>query len=563
MRKVLLVSLLIASAAFSYNTLLGNRGTFGVYSGACEKMGMLTLDLNALGTMMNIDSTVAPDTFETTAQLMEVMPYIGLSFTPWHYLEFSLWGHGRYATFGSYSSLVSDLYKDLGLSVKGGVPIYFNQSKNLYIAPGIDGFAYMSGLGTSAQSYGFGGHGLFTFNAAWFGMHINGGYEYITGGTNAGNILGGVGLEVWPFRFAGILVDGTARIPQNSLSNFVDYLKVTPGLRFGFGGRVVKCNINLGAELEPMQTPFRWHALAGLGLGFDLMPLKAENVNGIVVDKDTQKPLGGTKVSIEGHPEIESFVTGDDGRFSLSKPEGDYVLLAEHPDYISTRTTSELIGLESGTVMLEMPKLTSGATVVGVVTDAFSGDPVSAVLTFISMSSDTIISSFKSDAVSGYYRAVVPAGTYKVNAEAQGYSITHKSMLLKEADEIVVDFKLEKKAIVEPVKVPLVFPCVFFGRGETGLSPKHYAALQQVVDVLKANPEAKVVLQGNTDSIGDTESNYYVSVKRAEAVKAFLVQNGISSDRMSVVGYGESRPRGNNQTRTGQDMNRRVDIVAL
>ncbi len=179
------------------------------------------------------------------------------------------------------------------------------------------------------------------------------------------------------------------------------------------------------------------------------------------------------------------------------------------------------------------------------------------------MSSDTILSSFKSDGISGYYRARVPAGTYKVNAEATGYSSTHKGVLLKEADEIVVDFKLERQAIVQPVKMPLVFPVIFFGRGEAGLSPRHYALLQQVVDVLKANPGAKVVLQGNTDSIGDSESNYCVSVKRADAVKMFLVQNGIAGERISVVGYGESRPRGNNRTRTGQDMNRRVDIVAL
>ncbi|NLI98976.1 OmpA family protein [bacterium] len=561
MRKVLISALLVLTAAFAYNTNLGNRGTYNVYSGSCEDMGMLTIDLNALGTMINIqDTVIGNDT--VTAQLTEVLPYFGLSFTPWHYLEFGLWGHGRYATIGNYSSAVSDFYNDLGLSVKGGIPIYFNENNNLYIAPGIDGFAYMHGLGTPAQSYGFGGLGLFTFNAAWFGIHLNGGYEYITGPTTTSNVLGGAGLEIWPFKFAGIIVDGTARIPSNDFANFANYLRVTPGLRFGFGGRVVKFNINLGAELEPMQTPFRWHALAGFGLGFDLMPSKEGLISGLVVDKETQKPIEGAKISIEGSSDIEPYTTGPDGRFTISRPSGEYTLLAEHPDYLATKTASELIELEGGTVMLELSKYSAGATVVGVVSDAVDGDPISAVLSFVNISADTIISSFKSDPVSGYYRAIVPAGTYKVNVEANAYKKSHKSMLLKEADELVVDFRLEKSA-EGPQPKPLVFPVVYFGRGEVFVSPKNYAMLQQVVDILKTNPYVKIELQGNTDSVGDSESNYYVSVKRAESVKSFLVGNGISSDRISVVGFGESRPRGNNRTRVGQDMNRRVDIIAL
>lgn len=558
MRKVVLVALLISTAAFAYNTTLGNRGTYSVYSGKCEDMGMLTINLNAYGTMLNIDTIIGTDTLQ--GQLMEVLPYVGLSFTPWHYLEFALWGHGRYATIGTYSSAMSELYNDLGLSVKGGVPIYFNEAKNIYLAPGIDGFAYMEGLGSAASSYGFGGRGLLTFNAAFFGFHLNGGYEYITGGA-AGNVLTGVGLELWPFKFAGLIVDGTARIPSNDFAGFVDYLKVTPGIRLGFGGRVFKFNLNLGAELEPMQTPFRWRGLAGVGLGFDLMPPAEAVVEGVVVDKETQEPVSGAKISVEGHPEIEPYITGEDGRFTVNVPGDEYSLIAEHPDYIRTSTSSELIALESGKIVLELPKLASGATLVGVVTDANTDKPISAVLNFVSISSDTILSSFKSDGVSGYYRAVVPSGTYRVDVSTAGYKKTHKSVMLKEADEVVVDFKLEPAPVAE--KKPLVFAPVFFDKGALAPSARCYGALQDAVAVLKANPHANVELQGNTDSIGDSKTNYRISLKRAETVRNYLIQNGIPADRIRVVGYGESRPRGDNRTNSGRDMNRRVDIVAL
>lgn len=564
MRKAVLVALIFASVAFPYNTVLGNRGTFRVYSGACEDMGMLTINLNAFGTMMNIDSLVPPDTVSSTAQLTEILPYVALSFTPWHYLELSLWGHGRYATFGSYSSSMAELYNDLGLSVKGGVPIYFNKVNDIYLAPGIDGFAYMQGLGTSV--FGFGGRGLVTFNAAWFGIHLNGGYEYLTlpsGG--AGTILTGVGLELWPFEWAGILVDGTADIPQDDLGNLTNYLRVTPGLRFGFGGRMVKFNVNLGCELEPMQTPFRWHALAGAGIGFDLMPTAEGYVKGIVVDKVTQEPVAEAKVYIEGRPGIDTYITGTDGRFSVEYPEGAFFLVAEHPDYVTTRTSSELIELEGGMVMLELVPVTGGATVVGIVADAVNNNPVQAVIHFVSITGDTVLSSFKSDAVSGYYRAVVPAGTYRVDVEAEGYKKTHKSMILEDTDEVVVDFKLERLAPEppQPPPPPIAFRSIYFGRGEAGFSPQAYALLKEAVGVLKAHPVVKIQLNGYTDSVGDAESNHNLSLRRAGTVREFLVSNGIAPDRIKVVGHGESNPRGDNRTRTGRDLNRRVDIVVI
>lgn len=561
MRKVLLVTLILASVAFSYNTFLGNRGTFGVYSGACEDMGLLTLNINALGTMMTIDTIIVNDTF--TAQLTEVLPHVALSFTPWHYLEFSLWGRGRYAEIGPYTSSANELYNDLGLSVKGGVPLYLNEAKNVYFAPGLEGFAYMRGLGATLPIYGFGGHGLLTFNAAWFGFHLNGGYEYLTAGPVAANVLTGVGLEIWPFRFAGLLVDGTAAIPQNDIANFLNYVKVTPGLRFGFGGRIVKFNINLGAELEPMATPLRWRGLAGFGLGFDLMPPPEAFINGIVVDKETQAPVPEAELFIEAHPEIDSYLTGDDGRFSIDVPEDEYYLVAEHPDYLTSRTSYELIELEGGTVVIELSPATGGAIVIGTVTDAVSGESVKATLKFIAITTDAVPPPFESDALSGYYRANVPAGTYKVEVQAPGYKKTHKSMRLDEADEVVVDFRLEPVPVEVAEPVVVNFKSVYFGRGETIPTPVYYSILDEAIGILKAHSSLKVQLQGNTDSVGDSGLNYRISNKRAEAVRNYLYQGGISLDRMQVIGFGESRPKGDNRTRHGRDINRRVDIVPM
>ncbi|MCK4232489.1 OmpA family protein, partial [candidate division WOR-3 bacterium] len=177
---------------------------------------------------------------------------------------------------------------------------------------------------------------------------------------------------------------------------------------------------------------------------------------------------------------------------------------------------------------------------------------------------DTVFSSFKSDAVSGYYRAVVPAGTYRVDVQAAGYKKTHKSMILEDTDEVVVDFKLERMAPQAQVPPPpIAFRSIYFGRGEAGLSTQDYAPLKEAVGVLKAHPEIKIQLNGYADSVGDAASNQKLSLRRAQSVRDFLISHGISPDRIKVVGYGESNPRGDNRTHTGRDLNRRVDIVVM
>ncbi|GEM_PF-3281204 len=568
MRKAVLVLFVLTSVALSYNTVLGNRGTFGVYSGACENMGMLTIDLNAFGSMINIDSTVVPDTTRTSAQLTEIKPYIGLSFTPWRYLEFSLWSRGRYATFGRYSSSIGDLYDNLGMSVKGGVPIYFNSKRTSYFAPGIDGFAYMDGVGSNV--FGFGGRALLSLKAEWFGAHLNGGYEYITLGAGTSNLLGGLGLEFWPFPWGALILETTAKVPQANMANFINYIHATPGIRLAFGNhRVVKFNINLGVDVEPMQTPLRWSALAGMGLGFDLMPLDGRYIAGVVVDKATQEPIVGAKVFIEDYPDIEPYITDEDGRFSIASPEGDYFLAAEHPDYLSIKTESQLIQAEGGAVMLEMPSLHGGAIVLGKVVDAVTGNPLRSTITFEAIDSDTLLPSFVSDGISGYYRAEVPPGTYKININADGYAKTHKSLKLEKADEVVVDFKLEPAAVVKSDKplpkepVALSFPSVYFGKGQSGLTVEQKSQLLEVAKKLKDNPNVKLELHGYTDSVGKAATNRRLSVRRAGVIKNYLVENGIDAARISIIGHGESHPRGDNRTRRGRNMNRRVDIVAI
>ena len=88
-----------------------------------------------------------------------------------------------------------------------------------------------------------------------------------------------------------------------------------------------------------------------------------------------------------------------------------------------------------------------------------------------------------------------------------------------------------------------------------------FEKLDQSVSTLKEWGDVKVEVAGHTDSIGTDEYNMGLSLRRANAVRNYLVGKGIAADRLIIRGYGESRPVADNMTREGRFQNRRVELV--
>ncbi len=88
--------------------------------------------------------------------------------------------------------------------------------------------------------------------------------------------------------------------------------------------------------------------------------------------------------------------------------------------------------------------------------------------------------------------------------------------------------------------------------------------LKALADLLKKYPDYKVIIEGHTDSSGSEESNVKISNERALNFLRYLVDNeGIPLERLSSVGYGESRPIASNINEEGRRQNRRVDVIVL
>lgn len=102
---------------------------------------------------------------------------------------------------------------------------------------------------------------------------------------------------------------------------------------------------------------------------------------------------------------------------------------------------------------------------------------------------------------------------------------------------------------------------VLFASGDATLLPIAQRRLQQVATALREQGVRHLVVEGHTDARGSAATNQQLSQSRAEAVRGFLVAQGISGDQVEAVGLGSSRPVASNETAEGRANNRRVEIV--
>lgn len=102
---------------------------------------------------------------------------------------------------------------------------------------------------------------------------------------------------------------------------------------------------------------------------------------------------------------------------------------------------------------------------------------------------------------------------------------------------------------------------VTFGFDSSNLTPAANSALSDVANVLVQYSDTRVNIAGHTDSTGDAGYNQGLSERRARSVGNYLMQSGVSGNRLNMVGYGENQPVASNDTENGRAQNRRVEIT--
>ncbi len=102
---------------------------------------------------------------------------------------------------------------------------------------------------------------------------------------------------------------------------------------------------------------------------------------------------------------------------------------------------------------------------------------------------------------------------------------------------------------------------VLFDFDSANLKPGAREKVARVASILHSHPDLKIEVEGHTDSVGSDQYNQRLSERRAESVRAGLVQQGVNREAVGTAGFGESRPVATNGTPEGRQQNRRVEIV--
>jgi outer membrane protein OmpA-like peptidoglycan-associated protein len=169
----------------------------------------------------------------------------------------------------------------------------------------------------------------------------------------------------------------------------------------------------------------------------------------------------------------------------------------------------------------------------------------------------------KSNPKTGEYSIILPAGKkYGFSAKVNSFVSINENLDLVNIDsysEITRNLYLVPIEKGQTVRINNIF----FEYNESELLPESYSELNRIVKLLNDNPALKIQINGHTDNVGNNSSNKNLSLKRAESVYNYLIQNKIDNNRLKIVGYGSTKPIASNLTEIGRSENRRVEFLIL
>jgi outer membrane protein OmpA-like peptidoglycan-associated protein len=150
------------------------------------------------------------------------------------------------------------------------------------------------------------------------------------------------------------------------------------------------------------------------------------------------------------------------------------------------------------------------------------------------------------------------------------YTATYRTGADIIPDSVKIELKIpgtkisvKKTFAVLEIGRKLVVDNIQFATNQYTIEHGSQQGLDYLVRLLKARPTLKLRIEGFTDNVGDHGRNMKLSYARAEAVKDYMVQRGITPDRLFTIGYGETRPTATNETEEGRRLNRRTEFIIM
>ena len=199
----------------------------------------------------------------------------------------------------------------------------------------------------------------------------------------------------------------------------------------------------------------------------------------------------------------------------------------------------------------------------GKVYDADTKKSLGAKFQLIDLNTGKVVVESYADEQTGNYLVSLPVNRdYALNVSHDGY-LFHSENFTLSTGTAQDPFKKDVK--MNPIKEgeSVVLKNVFFETNKYDLKPQSKVELDKLVDFLTKNPTVVIELGGHTDNVGNSNSNQILSDNRAKAVYNYLVEKGITTERLSTKGYGDTQPIASNDTEEGRAENRRTEFKVL
>ena len=215
--------------------------------------------------------------------------------------------------------------------------------------------------------------------------------------------------------------------------------------------------------------------------------------------------------------------------------------------------------------LLEKEKPDPVVLVTGNVYNKKTQQPLSASLLYETLPDGIEVGNAISSPQDGAFKIVLPFDkNYVIRATADKFFAQSENLNL---DSLVKEGFLEihKDLYLVPIEVGQVVRLnnVFFDFDKWDLRGESFLELNRVVQLLQENPAIVIEMSAHTDSYGSDDYNITLSENRARSVMQYILSKGISTDRISSKGYGETKPVVANDTPENRQLNRRVEFTIL